>query len=367
MLWALLPACAVPDRALPTSSTTAVGDAPTALVVGDWDGDGVVDLATADRLDDRVSVLVGAGDGTFAVRDGARVGSDPRGIAAGDLDGDGAQDLVVSAIGWPGAQEDVRVLRGDGGGGFTTSDVVARDDNPRNVAVIDLDGDGLLDVLVGGDEEQRVSLFVGVGDGTLAAPSSIIVGRFPWGLVAADLSGDGLVDVATADRDSGSVTLQLAEATGFGARRRTIDVGGAPRPLAAADIDDDGDLDLVVGREHDVAVLLADGGDYEAAPSLSLPGAFPFGIAVVDLDGDSNVDVAVTNAATDAASVFLGRGDGAFEPAREVAVGADPFAIVAADFDADGLPDLAVTNMRDDTVDVVLGASGDWRAIGAPK
>lgn len=349
-------ACAPTMAPLP--SVVATGNAPTALVVGDWNGDDARDLAVTNRLDNNVTILLGNGDGTFT--DGSRapeVGSDPRGVATGDLDDDGDADLVVSSIGYLG-RADVRVLIGDGDGTFTLASTLSGFDDPRTVVVVDMDGDDHLDALVANDASAQVSVLRGDGSGALTATAAVPTGEFPWGLAAVDVDGDAATDIVTADRDSG--TLSIARASG-GATQ--LDVGDTPRPLATGDLDDDGLVDLVVGREHELSVLLGNGdGTFRDAPaSPLLCGDVPFGIAIVDLDGDRVLDIASVNSGSDDVSIFFGRGNGEYDAEHALVVGRTPFSIVTADLDGDARPDLAASNMLDDTLSVFLSADAAWR------
>ncbi len=88
--------------------------APDGVAVGDFNGDGILDLVTANYLDNTVSVLLGKGDGTFAPQVTYAVGSIPRNVAVGDFNGDGKLDLAVANQG----DNTVSVLLGNGDGTF---------------------------------------------------------------------------------------------------------------------------------------------------------------------------------------------------------------------------------------------------------
>jgi hypothetical protein len=91
--------------------TLAAGTEPRSVVVGDFDGDGVLDLVVANELSDDVSVLMGNGDGTFQAAKNFAVGRSPRSVAVGDLNGDGLPDLAVAN----GGSDDISVLINDTG------------------------------------------------------------------------------------------------------------------------------------------------------------------------------------------------------------------------------------------------------------
>ncbi|MCH8046527.1 MAG: VCBS repeat-containing protein, partial [Planctomycetes bacterium] len=144
----------------------AAGDRPGSVAVADLDGDGALDLVTANAVGDDVSVLLGLGDGTFAAPVRFAAGDRPGSVAVADLDGDGALDLVTANR----YSDDVSVLLGRGDGTFAAPVNFAAGDGPQSVAVADLDGDGALDLVTANRYSDDVSVLVGRGDGTSAAP-----------------------------------------------------------------------------------------------------------------------------------------------------------------------------------------------------
>ena len=93
------------------------GDGPWSVTTGDFNGDGVADLATANNYADNLSVLLGVGDGTFAAQTTYAAGDRPRSVTTGDFNGDGVTDLATAN----GKSNNVSVLLGVGDGNFRTS------------------------------------------------------------------------------------------------------------------------------------------------------------------------------------------------------------------------------------------------------
>src|SRR6266704_2040644 len=112
---------------------------PISVAVGDFNGDGVQDLAVANFGSNTVSVLLGNGDGTFRSALTVAAGAGPASVVVGDFNGDGVQDLAVANYG----STTVSVLLGNGDGTFRPALTVAVGTNPRSLAVGDFNGDGV--------------------------------------------------------------------------------------------------------------------------------------------------------------------------------------------------------------------------------
>lgn len=137
-----------------TTFPTQAGGTPWALAVGDLNGDGTLDLAVANQVGDSVSVLLGAGDGTFGAAATFDVGNGPEDLIIGDLNGDGKADIITANR----EADTVSALLGDGTGLFALSSAVTTGGAPVGVAVGDFDGDGKLDVATANEEGDSISI-----------------------------------------------------------------------------------------------------------------------------------------------------------------------------------------------------------------
>src|SRR5208337_851362 len=137
-----------------TKSNYAAGNGPSSVAVGDFNGDGILDLAATNRSDNTVSILLGKGDGTFTPQTHSpfATGLTPVSVAVGDFNNDGKLDLaVVNACGSDltcSSKGTVSILLGDGNGNFSLASTPGTDYTPTFVAVGDFDGDGNLDLAV---------------------------------------------------------------------------------------------------------------------------------------------------------------------------------------------------------------------------
>ncbi|MFH5776701.1 FG-GAP-like repeat-containing protein [Paracoccus sp. NGMCC 1.201697] len=189
------------------SPLTTGGSRPVQMALGDFNGDGRLDLAVTNNSNNSIGILFNNGDGTFAAPITAATGAGPRGITVGDVDGDGRADLI--AVNFSG--NSVSVLRNDGTGGFAAPVNFATGNNPYDVKLGDLDGDGDLDMVVSNSGSSSISILFndGAGNFTPASGLPLPVGISPGGLSLADFDGDGDLDIATSNFGSNTSIILL--------------------------------------------------------------------------------------------------------------------------------------------------------------
>ncbi|MEO5699093.1 MAG: FG-GAP-like repeat-containing protein [Casimicrobiaceae bacterium] len=317
--------------------------------------------APAPSVDRTIAVRTAISSPALAVATNYGVGMFPDGVVAADFDRDGRLDLAT--VNW--SEGTVSVLLGRGDGTFAAPATIVAGVGPIALAVADLNGDGKPDIVVSNLLSQDVTVLLGNGDGTFSHGPSVPVGAALFGIVAGDFNGDGKVDLAVANGSSAGVAGQgifLLFGTGNGGFQMggAIPVGRNPMALAATDVDGDGRLDLVVANADDnsVLVLLAAGNG-----AFSYRGPYPVdwsphGIAVGDLNGDGRPDLVVSNSRSNSVSVLLNGGGGTFLSAVRYATGNAPGEVRVADFTGDGKPDIAVINALDDSLSLLAG-NGD--------
>jgi Bacterial Ig-like domain (group 3)/FG-GAP-like repeat len=226
--------------------------APYSVAVGDFNGDGKLDIATADELLNKTSVLLGNGDGTFQPHVDYDTGTDSRQVAIGDFNEDGRLDLAISS------SEGVSILLGNGDGTFQSQTLytLATNDNPYLV-IADLNRDGKLDLAVANTQES-VSILLGNGDGSFQNPVRYATGGFSATVIAADFNGDGLLDLACGNYYNANIGVLLGK--GDGTFRAPVNYPAAygARGLAVGDFNGDGRLELAVANQfvNTVSVFL---------------------------------------------------------------------------------------------------------------
>jgi hypothetical protein len=326
------------------------------VAVGDFNGDGILDLAVANQ-EGTVSVLLGNGHGGFspAPNSPIPVGRVHSSVVVGDFNGDGKLDLAVTNI----LDNTVSVLLGNGDGTFhaAPNSPIPVGSGPDSLAVADFNGDGILDLAVA-NQEGTVSLALGNGDGSFLAPNAadtISVGGSPNSIAVGDLNHDGMPDIVTANQD-GTVSV-LLNPFFSGAANSPIRVGADLVSVALGDFNQDNKLDIAVTdfqfpQSGTVSVLLGNGdGTFQQPVTASTVGFETGPVAVGDFNRDGIADLAVGNASAGfdlsaGVSVLLGKGDGTFQGATEYPVGAGvgstSGSIAVGDFNRDGAADLAV-------------------------
>jgi len=342
----------------------AAGSSPSGVAVGDFNGDGKLDLAVTNQADNTVSILLGHGDGTFGAHTDFATGAQPVAVVTGDFNGDGHLDLAVANL----ADNTISILLGDGAGDFVAGPQTPTVHSPVAMITGDFRKAGKLDLAVLDQSDKVVSILLGNGDGTFAAPLSTAVGNDPTALATADFNGDGKPDLAVTNSGSNSFSVLLGRGDGTFSTRTDIETGAAPSAIVVADFNGDGRLDVAVTNKSDNTVSIFTGngdGTFGSVVELTT-GAAPVALLTGNFNSDTNPDLVVVNQGANSISVFLGLGGGSFATPITLSTGTGPVAIAGADFNGDGLLDAAVANQGSNSVSVILNSASATTSQTAP-
>ena len=313
---------------------------------------------------------------------GAIKGRMPVAVVASDFNGDSGLDVATADQGFLFFGEGTDVLLGNGSGGFFVDNHFQGDGGADSVAVGDFNGDGDTDLVLANCCSGDVSVLLGAGDGSFAAPVDYTVGSgcTPNSVVVGFFNSDKTPDLAVASGGCNNVSILLGNGDGtFGtAQGFGVDLDVLPSQLATGDFNHDGNLDLVVASAAPNglggSVLLGHGdGTFSSAPEVNNAGDTPQAVAVGDFNGDTIADLAFADdpsGPNGKISIVLGNGNGTFDQQRfiQYPIGSSTTSVAVGDFNDDSVLDVATTDDlgNNDSGDVwVLPGKGDGTFLSA--
>ncbi|OQY66188.1 MAG: hypothetical protein B6D46_11295 [Polyangiaceae bacterium UTPRO1] len=354
--------------ALPASS--AIGREPRAAAAADFDGDGFADVVGISRRDHQAIVLFG-GPASATSRRVLSAGMRPSDVTVLDLNDDGRLDIVVANEG----SRDLSIFLNGGSRQFLAlAPIRLPSVHNRSLGLIalaagDINGDGLVDlaaVQAGGREGGVVTTFVNFPGIGLAATASLPVGNLTWGVALGQLNGDGVLDIVTANRSDDTFSVLLSQPDGGYTRTDYASGGGRPTDVAVADVNGDGLDDVIVANERvepqnerygSVVTFANDGaGGFGGSGRQHVRGReSPRGICAGDFDGDGRSDVAVASLGSSDVMVLFGSGDGGWRADERVFPAGGPLSAISCnDADGDGRTDIAFGRRTGSEVGLIL-------------
>ncbi|MBL8744947.1 MAG: thrombospondin type 3 repeat-containing protein [Phycisphaerae bacterium] len=389
---------------------------PWALTLADLDGDSDPDIAVTNSDDSNVSVLrnkrpgAGGGFASFVIYES---GVGPRAVAFGDLNGDSMPDLVAVNFGG----DDLSIFINAGGGRYNDEERYSVGVDPRDVAIADVSGDGRLDLIVANRQSDNISVLLNNGSNApnarFAAQALYAAGDGPVALAVGNVNGVGLPDIVVANDNGGGISRLFNAGGGVFALQPPIPAAGSHQDIALGDVDFDNDQDIVViSRAADLASVFLNNGsgvftpgdttetgdepvalvltslDFAVAqrsePDLDIAvacygsgtvsilrndgfgsGVFTrtqelfvapglMGISAGRIEADLDTDLVVSSETMGTAHVLLNNGSGMFHAALTLPIGPGAAGTALVDLDNDSRSDLAVANPTDNVVDVVV-------------
>jgi hypothetical protein len=293
-----------------------LGALGVAVTVADFNHDGRADLAvTFDDIEGRgLAIYLGNGDGSFSTLPSDTLGSwDGAGtVLAGDFNADGKLDLAlpVDVQGVVG----LWVFLGNGNGTFASTPVTSYEGiwsnaDDRWIVEGDFNNDGILDIAADNFTSQPVEILLGTGNGTFSpAPSQpAMTAVSPQSAALVDFNGDGILDLALSDSGSTSLTVLLGHNDGtFTQQAVEPDAGQTTTYIASADFNGDGKPDLaLVDSANSILIYLGNGdGTFQTGLETAVESG-PSELAIGDFTSDGRLDLAVDYSSSNAISLLL--------------------------------------------------------------
>jgi len=339
---------------------------------GDFNNDGIPDIIVmvfGSSSSPAVSVFLGKGDGTFQPSVGSGTGISAGSMAVGDFNGDGKLDVAVGGYDTTKSESVIQILLGNGDGTFSSGQTIALSISPNSITTGDFNGDGKLDLAMSTD---KVYFYQGAGNGTFTANASVKVGTQPnlYQVIVGDFNGDGKTDVAVND---GFKVYVLYNTGSFAFTTVQVASYVSATYIAAVDVNQDHYTDLLTTyytciQQGSYAcpawqVLLGVKGQQSMKTGYTLPPSTTFysfpNATAADINGDGFNDI-VVNTNNFVMAVWLGKPDGTYQATPltyNTGTQSANTDLVAADFNRDGKIDFAIPHVGDGTLMVLLNAT----------
>jgi trimeric autotransporter adhesin len=338
---------------VPAVTVSTAVSSPSVVLVQDVNGDNNPDIIVANGQSQSIVLLLGDGHGGFTTGSSFPIPGNPVALASADFTGDGVADLVVGVDN--NGTRSLAIFQGSPGGGFSLVRFFPFSWTGP-IVVADLNGDGRPDIVTVGSNGATV-LFGRAGAvfdpavAFLAGPNDS-PGPLPTGIAVADVTGDGVPDLIVGLGTSGPSPLssQIAvlegDVSGSFAQPPGFDVGFFGGRIVSSDLNRDGHMDLLVAADNGVSVSLSDGKGWFLPPSqIALPTGYAFAdFTVGDVNGDGIADLIEFEQNVGKIFVFPGDGRGNFGSAVVTTVGHQITFLASADFKGNGRIDLLITD-----------------------
>jgi hypothetical protein len=288
---------------------------PSEMASGDLNDDGHPDLAITSHDSYDVMLALGNGEGGFSLSSHSPIimkqGEHPHthGLGIGDLNGDGSLDLVTAN----NEDNDISVALNNGQGEFVPASTspFAVEPEPYPLTLGDVNNDGFLDIIASSTQRTSRSMTILLGDGQGDFESVLVSVRTaqPWFPAIGDVNGDGNPDFVTTHWERDELTVMLGDGSGHFEEMSSspFNLGYNAWETAVADINADGRADILTASGNGIGIMLGNGnGQLVLAPGSPVPtegGSWRF--ALGDVNGDGKLDIATPNLESHSVTILL--------------------------------------------------------------
>jgi hypothetical protein len=337
----------VSNRGTPPEQTRIYGG-----VAADFNRDGLTDIGTINEVSADLRMFMGNGNPAMPFTSMLTPylplpeESSPNAIA--DFDGDGFIDLVTASY-----DSRVAVAFGNGDGTFDPAQILTVSAVPRDIGILDADGDGDQDFVVVCSNGDSVDFVRNNGSRTFATPVATPVSGGPYGMAVGDFNNDGIIDLAAGCRNTSEAKVLRGNGDGSFTLVHTRPIGGTTWVVVAGDLNNDGNLDITAANSfsNNGSVLLGNGNGTLQAATAYASGGHTVSTDLADLDGDGDLDWILSSFGAGRWYTFLNNGAGSFTPNDEFVAPNNPSCAIPTDWDNDGDIDLVLT---DEIADVLV-------------
>jgi uncharacterized repeat protein (TIGR01451 family) len=313
------------------ASAYALGIQPQAFTVGTIDHQGTTALVAA--ADGRITVAKAGALGSPAILAGP---AQPTAVVLADFDGNGVNDIAVSS-----AAGSITIYLNNGNGSYSKPVTYAFNGHAESLAIVDFNGDGVTDLIAADELGHSLVLFAGHADGTFEQPVVADTGIAAGSIAVADFNNDGVADLALTSFSTNEVSILLGDGRGSFRNAGVARAGDGPSSVIAADFNEDGATDLAVlnALDRTITTLLNNGSAiFTSGQVIGSVTAFTASHVL----GTSHFDLLTQNGSE--LQILAGAGNGTFSQAGILSISAAPQSLFLIDITGDGSTDIVTAD-----------------------